>query len=248
MRQSLSTSLWLTLFAIAAPLIAQAGLLEHFEGHYGALEIYDEKAKLSFRVNPGALSQPTPACGIAALDQALVALSAELIKPETRLVWDKEAFPALPGWSTGWQRDQSLRTALKRQTPWFFKSLALAPGKSSLASNKLQGKVSPLVVVEWMKQLKKSQLPYPAKAQAALIDALARKDAPAGYKLVSFGTQCEVSDGLAQSWNAGFVDYPGGSVYFSVLIEGKNRQVLLRKAPKIRDKSLKDLKYWPREG
>jgi len=33
-----------------------------------------------------------------------------------------------------------------------------------------------------------------------------------------------------------------------VLIEGKNRQVLLRKAPKIRDESLKELKYWPAEG
>lgn len=240
--------LWLTMAAVAAPPLAQAGLLEHFAGHYGALEIYDGRAKLSFRVNPGALSQLTPACGIAALDQALVALSAERIKLKTRLIWDKEAFPALPGWSTGWQQDQSLRTALKRQTPWFFESLALEPGKSSLASNKLQGKVAPLTVVEWMKQLKKSQLPYPAKAQAALVDALSRKDAPVGYRLVSFGTQCEVSDGLAQSWNAGFVDHPGGTVYFSVLIEGKNRQVLLRKAPKIRDESLKELKYWPQES
>jgi len=241
-------TLWLMILAIAAPPLAHAGLLEHFAGHYGALEIYDARAKLSFRVNPGALSQPAPACGIAALDQALVALSDQRIKPETRLVWDKNAFPAMPGWSTGWQQDQSLRTALRRQTPWFFESLALASGKSSLASEKLKGKVAPLVVVEWMKQLKNAQLPYPAKAQAELIDALAHKNSPPGYRLVSFGTQCEVSDGLAQSWNAGFVDFPGGSVFFSVLIEGKNRQVLLRKAPKIRDLSLKELKYWPHDG
>jgi beta-lactamase class D len=241
--------LWLTLVGLGLGLapVAYAGLLEHFSGHYGSLEIYDEKAKLSFRVNPAALSGAAPACAIAALDQALVALSTQKVKPETTLVWDKVKFPALPGWSTGWQRDQSLRTALRRQTPWFFESLALAPGKSSLAQEKLQGKVAPLAIVEWMKLLKKSGLPYPASAQAALVELLAKQNAPAGYKMVSFGTQCEVSPGLAQSWNVGYVDHPGGSVYFSVLLEGKNRQVLLRKAPRIRDSSLKELKYWPNE-
>jgi beta-lactamase class D len=238
----------LTIVTVILSMPADAGLLEHFAGHYGALELYDERSKLSFRVNPGALSQPAPACSMAALDQALVALSAGQIKPESKLVWDEVKYPALPGWSTGWKRDQTLSTALKRQTPWFFESLALPAGKSTLASGKLQGKVAPLVAVEWMKLLKKSQLPYPITAQADLVRVLAKKNAPVGYKLVSFGTQCKVSDGLAQSWNIGYVDYPGGSVYFSVLVEGKNRRALFLKAPGIRDKSLIELKYWPAEG
>lgn len=240
--------IWLALMTVGTSTFVEAGLLEHFAGHYGALELYDERAKLSFRVNPGALSQPAPACSMAALDQALVALSENRIKPETKLEWDETQNPALPGWSSGWKRGQTLSTALKRQTPWFFESLALPTGKSTLSASKLQGKVAPLVAVEWMKQLKKSQLPYPITAQAALVRVLAKKGSPVGYKLVRFGTQCKVSENLAQSWNIGYVDYPGGTVYFSVLVEGKDRRALFLKAPGIRDKSLKELKYWPAEG
>jgi beta-lactamase class D len=225
---------------------AHAGLLEHFSGYYGALEIYDEKAKLSFRVNPAALTQPTAACSLKMLDQALVALSQKQIAPKRRMTWDKLRFPAQAGWSLGWQRDQHMAHALKRQTPWFFESLNLGPGKSALTARDAAPKVSPLTVVDWFKALRKSALPYPAEAQRALVDALARQDASKSYRRVSFGTQCELADKLVQSWNVGFVDHPGGTVYFAVLVEAKTRDAIRFKAPEIRDKALVEMQFWPK--
>lgn len=249
------------LFVLAAGVLcttAQAGLREHFKGRYGAIEIYDASAKLSFRVNPPHLTHALPVCGLENVVIAAAALEKGIIKHrDSKLTWDSLKYPAEARWPSSWQTDQALSQAFFRGTPWYFAELSEKVGDAALAvtlqklafskpgAQPALGRTSSsLALVEWFKRLQLGTLPLSPSTQLALRSAL-RRERVENKKLYSLGARCQLDEQKFMTWSVGYVLGNKAPVYYVLTAQGKSLADLAKVGPRIRDAALAELKYFP---
>jgi beta-lactamase class D len=228
---------------------AYAALIDHFQGRYGAIEVFDTGKKLSFRVNPPELSTPRNFCEFDNLAVAITAVEAGLVKdfvtPIDALVPDLSER----------ERAQSatLRSALRNGNPKVFAALAAKLGnrvQQLQTSNALPtGKArSAFQILEWFKAVQAKKIALKPATVTALSSLLVQKRNGA-QRLWSFSSRCdETTPGgnpLAVGASIGFVERPGQApVFFAASVDGKSRKDLFNVAIRIRDQSLLELKLW----
>lgn len=248
----------LLLTASALGTSAHAGLREHFKGRYGAIEIYDASAKLSFRVNPPHLTHALPVCGLENVVIAAAALEHGIIKHRsTKLTWDTLKYPAEASWPSSWQTDQALSQAFFRGTPWYFAELRARVGEPALAvtlqklafskPGALPASVrtsSSLALVEWFKRLQLATLPLAPSTQLALQSAL-RRERVENKKLYSLGARCQLDEQKFMTWSVGYVLGNKAPVYYVLTAQGKSMADLAKVGPRLRDAALAELHYFP---
>lgn len=234
-----------------------AGLSPHFKGRFGSVEIYDAQAKLSFRVNPPRLTQPLPVCAAANLAIVVAALKHGTLKPEaSERSWDATRFPAAADWPARWQQAQTLDSALRYGTPWYFEQLKSEVGTAGIQQQFRLQKLkyvgdqavawrgSVLDQVEWLKALRSNSTGLPAASQAALLKSLERGKLE-GRTLYGVGARCAQDDGWWLGWQIGWVEKPGGPVFYALNAEGKDRADLAGEARRITRGALAEMKFFP---
>lgn len=257
-RPLLCSAIALGLALVAAP--AEASLMLHFKNQYGALEIYDAKAKLSFRVNPARLTTPLPACGMAHLGVAVSALKRGKLKADgTLLAWDQSKYPQLSVWPKSWARAQTLDRAFKYNVEWYFGELAQQVGATELTADlKALGFVPPaagpgtpgewqistLNLVELMKKLQAGQLPITPSAHVALREAL-RRETEGARTMYAVGARCMKGGETPFAWRAGYVTGNAQPVYWGVHLQGRTLTDLRGESARIVGDALAEMDYWP---
>lgn len=257
-RPLLTAALAAGLALVAMP--ADASLMLHFRNQYGALEIYDAKAKLSFRVNPARLTTPLPACGMAHLGVAVSALKRGTLKADgTLLSWDQTKYPQLSVWPKSWARAQTLDRAFRYNVEWYFGELATKVGAAALTADlKALGFVPPaagpgapgdwqistLNLVELMKKLQAGQLPITPAAHVALREAL-KREADDGRTMYAVGARCMKGGETPFAWRAGYVLGNAQPVYWGVHLQGRTLTDLRGESARIVSDALAEMDYWP---
>lgn len=238
--------------------VAQAaGLSPHFKGRFGAIEIFDSQAKLSFRVNTPRLVEALPACGTGNLVLAAAALKqGTLTATTTTREWDPQRHPAAEGWPAAWRRTQTLDSALRYGTPWYFSDLQAGlgnhlPGHISRFGLKLSGshsegwRISALDQVEWLKKLRSNQIGLSAQAHSALLNALVR-ETQGNARLYGVGGRCAQDAQYWLAWQVGWVDHDGAAApaFYALNAEGKDRADLSGVGRRIARDTLAEMKLW----
>lgn len=257
-RPLLTTALAAGLALAALP--ADASLMLHFRNQYGALEIYDAKAKLSFRVNPSRLTTPLPACGMANLGVAVSALKRGMLKADgTQLAWDQTKYPQLSVWPKSWARAQSLDRAFKYNVEWYFGELAQKVGATALSADlralgfvppaagpgaPADWQISTLNLVELMKKLQAGQLPITPAAHVALREAL-KRETDDGRTMYAVGARCMKGGETPFAWRAGYVLGNAEPVYWGVHLQGRTLTDLRGESARIVGDALAEMDYWP---
>lgn len=243
---------------VALATSAHAGLTEHFRNQFGALELYDSNAKLSFRVNPPRLTEALPACGMANLGIAVAALKAGVIKPaDTRISWDQDKHAPLSVWPGSWQRPQVLDRAFRFNVQWYFDEMAERIGSTKLEAeliklgyrspgpgiNPLQWKVSTLELVELIRRIDVGQVGLNAEANAALKDALLRERKD-GKQMYALGARCTINETTPFAWRAGMVIGNPKPVYYGLHLQGKTIDTLRGESDRIIRDAMTEMEYY----
>lgn len=246
--------------ALVAGLLAHdamgAGLAPHFQGRFGAIEIFDSQAKLSFRVNPPRLTEALPACGTAHLLVAAAALQHGVLPVDATLrPWNAEAWPAGEDWPRRWQSEQTLDVALRYGTPWYFQELQTALGPKldatlqrwgmKVSGSVEQWRISPLDQVEWLKKLRTNSIGLSAVAHRSLLAALTREQHN-GEILYGMGGRCAQDPEYWLAWQVGWVERSGARApaYYALNAEGRNRADLKGVGRRIARSALAEMKIW----
>jgi beta-lactamase class D len=221
-----------------------SGLMDHFKGRYGAIELFDTQKKLSFRVNAPELSAARDFCEFHHLSSAIAAIELGLVADfsadVTNLIHPDQVS----------QKTMSLRQAIRKNQTAVFTALNEKIGRAKLdlmfGSKQLPSngeKISAFALLEWFKTLESNTLKLKPSTLSAIRSMLSVRKAN-GAKLLSFSSRCKLSFGALGS-TIGVLQRPKlAPVYFAISVDGKTRKELFGVAPGIRDASLSELGYF----
>ncbi len=227
---------------------ANAALMTHFKGRYGAIEVFDSAKKLSFRVNAPELSQTRNFCQFNDLSVAITAVEFGLIANFDASV--AEYLPLVPGKAVPLL---TLRQALRAGTPEVFSALrgkiSTAQMTSLTVKSALPTKLpvtSAFALIDWFKALNANALALKPTTREAVRSLLTIKSRGA-TKLLAFSSRCSETTGAVAASVGILLRAPADPVFFAVSVDGKNRADLFYVAPTIRDAALNEFGYWPIE-
>jgi beta-lactamase class D len=227
----------------AVPSFA-SGLMDHFKGRYGAIELFDTEKKLSFRVNAPELSEPRDFCEFHQLSTGIAAIELGLLK-------DFEADVAsLDPKARAKNQTLRLKTALRKNNKAVFEALSGKIGSAKLQTMHAQklipsagGSISAFALLEWFKALESNSLKLKATTLTAIRSVLAVRKAN-GAKLLSFSSRCALARGALGASIGVLQRTKLAPIYFAVSVDGKSRKDLFYLAPGIRDAALTEMGYF----
>jgi beta-lactamase class D len=245
------------LLALGMGGASAAGLSPHFQGRFGTIEIFDSQAKLSFRVNTPRLAEALPACGTGYLVLAAAAFKQGTLRPDaTTREYDPIRYPATPDWPSSWQRPQTLESALRYGTPWYFSELQAGLGPQlaghvgrfglKLVGNNHEGwRISTLDQVEWLKKLRSNAIGLSPQAHSTLLSALVR-DTQGDETLYGVGGRCAQDADYWLAWQVGWVERSQAKApaFYALNAEGKSRADLSGVSRRIARDTLTEMKLW----
>lgn len=227
---------------------ANAALMSHFKGRYGAIELFDSAKKLSFRVNAPELSQTRNFCQFLDLSTAIAAVEIGLLPNfEASVV---EFLPLTQGKVV---KPLTLKQALRVGTPEVFLALrnkitvaqlANLNAKSALPTK--DAATSAFALLDWFKALDTNALALKPTTKEALRSLLTIKSR-ASTKLLAFSSRCVESSGSVGASVGMLIRAPAAPIFFAISVDGKSRADLFYVAPSIRDAALNEFGYWPFE-
>ena len=227
---------------------ANAALMTHFKGRYGAIELFDSAKKLSFRVNAPELSQTRNFCQFNDLSTAIAAVELGLLPNFEASV--AEYLPQVPGEPLP---ALTLKQALREGTPEVFTGLqgkitaaqlAALNSKSALPTKLTM--TSAFALLSWFKALDSNVLALKPATKEALRSLLTIKSRDS-TKLLAFSSRCLETVGAVGASVGMLTRAPATPVFFAISVDGKTRADLFYVAPKIRDAALNEFGYWPIE-
>ncbi len=225
---------------------ANAALMTHFKGRYGAIELFDSAKKLSFRVNPPELSQARNFCQFNDLSTAIAAVELGVITDFDASV--AEYLPLVPGKPT---KPLTLKQALRVGTPEVFIGLkgkiTAAQFQTLNAKSALPTKLamtSAFALISWFKALDSDVLALKPATKSALRSLLTIKNRHS-VKLLAFSSRCPETTGAVGASVGMLTRPPAAPIFFAVSVDGKTRADLFYIAPTIRDAALNEFGYWP---
>lgn len=256
----------LVLSLCLAPICVEAaGIAHHFNGRWGAMEIYDARSTLSFRVNLPRLAERASPCSTFYLPTAVIGLRNGVLKPtDTALAWDNTRFPAEQNWPASWQRQHDLRSAARDSVPWYLQDLvnrlgpqkvkaeltALKYGNADISSGldhfwrngSLQ--ISGLEQVEFLRSLRDGKLGLKADQIRALLDTM-ELDKADDYVLYGKTGSCARAEGDVYGWFVGLVEKSGQPrAYFAMTVDGISVADVATPRRKVVMDALVDLGFW----
>jgi len=227
---------------------ANAALMTHFKGRYGAIELLDSAKKLSFRVNAPELSQTRNFCQFNDLSTAIAAVELGVLPDFDASV--TQYLPVVPGKPP---KSLTLKQALRVGTPEVFSGLqskiTVAQLSALNAKSALPTKVSTssaFALLSWFKALDSDVLALKPTTKEALRSLLTIRNRRT-IKLLAFSSRCIEETGAVGASVGMVTRPPAAPIFFAISVDGKTRADLFYVAPKIRDAALNEFGYWPFE-
>ena len=227
---------------------ANAALMSHFKGRYGAIELFDSAKKLSFRVNAPELSQIRNFCQFNDLSTAIAVVDLGLLPN-----FEASVAEYLPQQSGKAIESLTLKQALRAGTPEVFAALRAKISASQLANLNAKSALptklpstSAFALLDWFKALSTNTLALKPTTKEALRSLLTIKSR-GSEKLLAYSSRCTESS-IAVGASVGvLIRAPAEPIFFAVSVDGKSRADLFYVAPSIRDAALNEFGYWPIE-
>lgn len=211
-------------------------LATYFEkaGVEGSFVLYDSGADRDVRYNPERCGERLIPASTFKLLNALIALETGVVADaDTVIVWDGSEHPA-----STWNRDHTLRSALRDSVVWYYQEVARRVGKErmqqyveaagygnrdisgQLDSFWLDGalRISQEEQISFLRRLYAGDLPFSQRA-IDIVKDMAVIERAEDYTLsgkTGLGTMGETDIG----WFVGYVERDGNVVYFATNIEG----------------------------
>jgi beta-lactamase class D len=204
-----------------------------FDGQPGTFVLYDQNRNHYVRYNPArAAERFLPASTFKVLN-SLISLETGVIPDENAVIkWDGTAydFPA-------WNRDHTLRSAIKDSVVWYYQELARRVGPERMqqyvdavgyGNHDISGKIDSFWLdgalrisadeqVEFLKRLQRNDLPFSQRTLNIVRDILILDKTPASQLSGKTGTQLRVKPSV--NWFVGYVEKDGSVYVFAANLE-----------------------------
>lgn len=256
--------LFAALLALLPLAASAAGIAHHFNGRWGAMEIYDARSTLSFRVNLPRLAERMSPCSTAYLPLAVIGLRTGTLKLDSESSWDSTRWPAATRWPASWHRDHTLQTAARDSVPWYLGDLSHRLGATRLRNelgtikygnadvsagldsywrnSSLQ--VSGLEQVEFLRALRDGKLGLSGSQVRSLLETMRLDDAE-DYVLYGKTGSCQRAEEDYYGLFVGLVEQAGQPrAYFAMNVDGNSVADVASVRRQIVMDALVDLGFW----
>jgi beta-lactamase class D len=225
----------------------------------GTIAVLDERTNQAFVFNKTRAKVRYIPASTFKLPHTLFALDAGVINDEFELIkWDKKERPI-----SSWNRDQTLRSAMRSSTVWVYQDFARQLGEQQelkylrkinygnadasggIDQFWLEGglRVSASEQISFLQQLHRNKLPFKVEHQRLLKDLMI---IDAGKDFILRAKSGWASSATPQlGWFVGWVERPEGAVFFALNIDMPKKADDIPKREAIVRKVLSDLKALP---
>lgn len=256
--------LFAALLALLPPVASAGGIAHHFNGRWGAMEIYDARSTLSFRVNLPRLAERMSPCSTAYLPLAVIGLRTGTLKLDSERSWDSTRWPAATRWPASWHRNHTLQTAARDSVPWYLGDLSHQLGATRLRNelstikygnadvsagldsywrnSSLQ--VSGLEQVEFLRALRDGKLGLGGSQVRSLLETLRMEEAE-DYVLYGKTGSCQRAEDDYYGLFVGLVEQAGQPrAYFAMNVDGTSIPDVAGARRQVVMDALVDLGFW----
>jgi beta-lactamase class D len=245
---------------------AAQDLSRYFQNTEGAFVLYDLKNNRYLRHNEQRCRQRFSPFSTFKIPNSLIGLETGVIKDaEFVIPWDRRKYPAESNLMPEWNRDQTLRSAIKYSVVWYYRELARHVGESRMkewvtrfdyGNRDTSGgidrfwlhstlQVSADEQIEFLKKLYREQLPV-SKGSIEIVKDILRLERTADYTLSGKTGGGPISEGNYLGWFVGYLEAKGNVYFFAINLEGGSFAAIRERRVNLTKQILTDLGFLPR--
>lgn len=185
---------------------------------------------------------------------------------EFMIPWDSKKYPAKNNMMPEWNRDQTLRSAIKYSVLWYYRELAKSVGdtrmkdwvtKFDYGNQDTSGgidqfwlrsslRISADEQIEFLKKLYREQLPV-SKRSLEIVKDILTMEKTAEYKLSAKTGTGPLSEGKYIGWFVGYLESKGNVYFFALNLNGDKAPPSRERRINLTKRILTDLGYLPRQ-
>ncbi len=240
-------------------------LSKYFQNTEGAFVLYDLKNDRYLRYNERRCRERFSPFSTFKIPNSLIGLETGVIKDAEFVIrWDSRKYPAQNNMMPEWNRDQTLRSAIKYSVVWYYRELARGVGEPRMKEwvNKLgygnqdtsggidqfwlrsSLRISADEQIEFLKKLYREHLPVSKRSFEVVKDILTLEET-ADYKLSAKTGMGPLGEGKYIGWFVGYLETKGNVYFFAINLEGNKPEELRDQRINLTKKILTDLGYMP---
>src|SRR5262245_52701157 len=253
---------------LCAPVCAEIkaqDLSKYFKNTTGAFVLYDMKKDRYLRYNERRCRERFSPFSTFKIPNSLIGVETGVIKDAEFVIrWDSQKYPAQNNMMPEWNRDQTLRSAIKYSVVWYYRELARGVGeprmkewitKLGYGNQDISGgidqfwlrsslRISADEQIEFLKKLYLDRLPV-SKRSLEIVKDILTLEKTAEYKLSAKTGGGPLDEGKYIGWFVGYLETKG-NVYFFV-INRDEKTVAREQHIDLTKRILTDLGYLPRK-
>jgi beta-lactamase class D len=254
----------LSLIPVCAKVEAQ-DLSKYFQNTQGAFVLYDLKNDRYLRYNERRCRERFNPFSTFKIPNSLIGLETGVIKDAEFVIrWDSKKYPATNNMTPEWNRDHTMRSAIKYSVLWYYRELAKGVGEARMkewvtklgyGNQDTSGgidqfwlrsslRISADEQIEFLKKLYREQLPVSKRSLEIVKDILTLENT-AEYKLSAKTGTGPLGDGKNIGWFVGYLEAKGNVYFFAINLDEKNGASLRQRRINLTKRILTDLGYLP---
>jgi len=239
---------------------------KYFEKTKGAFVLYDLKSNRYLRHNEQRCRQRFSPFSTFKIPNSLIGLETGVIKDaEFVIPWDRQKYPAESNLMPEWNRDQTLRSAIRYSVVWYYRELAGRVGQPRMKEwvNKLDYgnrdtsggidrfwlhsslRISADEQIEFLKRLYHEQL-LVSKRSIEIVTAILTLEKNAEYRLSCKTGGGPIGEGKYLGWFVGYLEAKGNVYFFAINLEGESFAAIRELRINLSKQILTDLGFLPR--
>lgn len=241
-------------------------LSKYFQKTEGAFVLYDLKNDRYLRYNERRCRERFSPFSTFKIPNSLIGLETGVIKDaEFVIPWDGKKYPAQDSMMPEWNRDQTLRSAIKYSVVWYYRELAKSVGeprmkewvtKLDYGNKDISGgidrfwlrsslRISADEQIEFLKKLYREQLPV-SKRSIEIAKDILTLEKTADYKLSGKTGGGPLAEGKYIGWFVGYMEAKDNVYFFAINLEGNSFASIRDRRIKLTKQILTDLGHLPR--
>jgi beta-lactamase class D len=242
-------------------------LSKFFKNTTGAFVLYDLKNDHYLRHNPARCNQRLPPHSTFKIPNSLIGLETGVIADADFVIpWDRQKYPPETAMIEEWNRDHTLRSAIKYSVVWYYRELARRVGEARMkkmvaslnyGNQDISGgidhfwlnsslKISANEQVEFLKRFYQGKLPVSERSTKIVKDILVLEKTPE-YTLSAKTGGGPRGSGRYLGWFVGYLETKGNVYFFATNIDGDSFASIREPRIRITRQILTELGYLPKQ-
>jgi len=242
-------------------------LSKYFQKTEGAFVLYDLKNDRYLRYNERRCRERFSPFSTFKIPNSLIGLETGVIKDaEFVIPWDSKKYPAQNSLMPEWNRDQTLRSAIKYSVVWYYRELAKSVGeprmkewvtKLGYGNHDISGgidrfwlgsslRISADEQIEFLKMLYREQLPV-SKRSIEIVKDILMLEKTAEYKMSGKTGGGPLAGGKYIGWFVGYLEAKDNVYFFAINLEGNSFAAIRDRRINLTKQILTELGYLPRQ-